>query len=94
MDGEQLPVDSGTELTIGEDLFDGNRWTTGVVLLITFHQKRPNPGGVPIWNCLDMCVTVANCGSQRCWFLNSFAQLRDHGSFKRDVQQFSSGPPW
>ena len=47
---------------------------------------------MPNWNCLDMCVTVANQGSQRCWFLNSLAQLRDHGSLKRDVQQFSSEP--
>ena len=33
--GEQLPVDSGTRLIIGEDLLEGHSWTTGVVLLIT-----------------------------------------------------------
>ena len=33
--GAQLPVVSGTGLTIGEDLFEGHSWTTGVVLLIT-----------------------------------------------------------
>ena len=27
-------------------------------------------------------------------FLNSSAQIGDHGSLIRDVQPFSSGPPW
>ena len=48
----------------------------------------------PIWKWLDTCVTVANLGSQRCWFLNSFAQFRDHGGLKRGVQRFSSDPLW
>ena len=52
--------------------------------------KRPSPGMCPTWNCLDMCVQTANLKSQRCWFLNSFAKLRDHGILKRDVQRFSS----
>ena len=29
--GEQLPVVSGTGLTIGEDLFESHSWTTGVI---------------------------------------------------------------
>ena len=33
--GEQLPVVSGTEVPIGEDLIEGQSWTMGVVLLIT-----------------------------------------------------------
>ena len=33
--GEQLPVVSGTEVVIGEDLFEGQNWTMGVVLLVT-----------------------------------------------------------
>ena len=33
--GEQLPVVSGTEVIIGEDLIDGQSWTIGVVLLVT-----------------------------------------------------------
>ena len=33
--GEQLPVVSGTEVIIGEDLIEGQSWTMGVVLLIT-----------------------------------------------------------
>ena len=33
--GAQLPVDSGTGVIIGKDLFEGHSWTTGVVLLIT-----------------------------------------------------------
>ena len=33
--GEQLPMVSGTGLTIGEDLFESHSWTTGVVSLIT-----------------------------------------------------------
>ena len=33
--GEDLPVVSGTGLTIGEDLLKGHSWTTGGVLLIT-----------------------------------------------------------
>ena len=45
---------------------------------------RPSPGMCPIWNWLDVCVTEANMGSQR------FAQLRDHGSLKRGVQQSAS----
>ena len=53
--------------------------------------KRPSPGMCPNWNCLDKCVTVANLGWQRCWFQKTFAQ---YGSLKRDVQQFSSAPPW
>ena len=56
------------------------------------HSKRPSPGMCPIWHCMDMCFTVANLGLQRCWFLNSFAQLRDHGSLKRGAQQFFSEP--
>ena len=34
--GEQLPVDSGTEVLIGEYLIEGQSWTTGVALLVTF----------------------------------------------------------
>ena len=33
--GDQLPVVSGTGVTIGEDLFEGYSWTMGVVLLTT-----------------------------------------------------------
>ena len=33
--GEQLPVLSGTEVLIGEDLIEGQTWTMGVVLLVT-----------------------------------------------------------
>ena len=33
--GGQLPVVSGTGVTIGEDLFEGHSWTMGVVLLVT-----------------------------------------------------------
>ena len=33
--GEQLLVISGTGVTIGEDLFEGQSWTMGVVLLLT-----------------------------------------------------------
>ena len=33
--GEQLPVVSGTGVTIGEDLSEGHSWTMGVVLLVT-----------------------------------------------------------
>ena len=33
--GEQLPVVSGTEVIIGEDLIEGQSWTMGVVLLVT-----------------------------------------------------------
>ena len=44
--------------------------------------KRPNPGMCRTWNFLDMCAMVANLVSQHCWFQNSFAQSRDHGSVK------------
>ena len=33
--GEQLPVFSGTGVTIGEDLIVVHSWTMGVVLLVT-----------------------------------------------------------
>ena len=33
--GEQLPVVSGTEILVGEDLIEGQSWTLGVVLFIT-----------------------------------------------------------
>ena len=33
--GEQLPVVAGTEVIIGEDQFEGQSWTMGVVLLVT-----------------------------------------------------------
>ena len=33
--GKQLPVVSGTEVIIGEDLIEGQSWTMGVVLLVT-----------------------------------------------------------
>ena len=33
--GEQLPVVSGTEVIVGEDLIEGQSWTMGVVLLVT-----------------------------------------------------------
>ena len=33
--GEQLPVVSGTEVIMGEDLIGGQSWTMGVVLLVT-----------------------------------------------------------
>ena len=33
--GKQLPVVSGTEVIIGEDLIEGQSWTIGVVLLVT-----------------------------------------------------------
>ena len=39
-------------------------------------------------------VTVTKMATQRCWFLNSSAQLRGHGSPKRDAQRFSSELLW
>ena len=33
--GEQLLVVSGADVIIGEDLIEGQSWTTGVVLLVT-----------------------------------------------------------
>ena len=60
-----------------------NSWdllTRARILLSSSPFKKPSPGMCPIWNCLDMCVLVTNLVSQRCWFQNSFAQSRDHGS--------------
>ena len=48
--GQQLPVVSGTGLTIGEDLFESHSWTTGVVLLI--------PLGVGLLGCV-CCIQSA-----------------------------------
>ena len=42
-------------------------------LFPSYPFKRPCPG-MP--NCLDTCIAAANLGSQRCWFLNSFAFKR------------------
>ena len=56
--------------------------------------KRLSLGMCRIWNCLDMSVIVASVVSQRCWFQNSSAQFRDHGSLKRDVHQCSSEQLW
>ena len=39
-------------------------------------------------NCL--CVTVANVVLQRCWFLNSSAQLRGRGKQRRGARRYSS----
>ena len=33
--GEQLLVVSGADVIIGEDLIEGQSWTTGVVVLVT-----------------------------------------------------------
>ena len=58
-----------------------NSWdlfTRARALLPSSPFKSPSPGMSPIWNCLDMCVRVANLGSH-------FAQLRDHGSWKREM---------
>ena len=57
-------------------------------------SKTPNLGMSPLWNYFESYVTEANFGSQPCWSLNSFAQLRDHGSSKRDEKLFSLVPLW
>ena len=51
--GAQLPVVSGTGLTIEEDLFEGHSWTLGVVLL-----KLE-------WDCFAVCVLYSIRTCQR-----------------------------
>ena len=63
-----------------------NSWallTRASTLLSSSPFERPSLGMSPIWNCQDLCVKVANVGSQRCCFLNRFAQLRDPRSLER-----------
>ena len=42
--------------------------TSARTLLPCSPFKRPSPGMCPIWNCLEMCVTQANLGSQLCYW--------------------------
>ena len=60
-------------------------------LLQSCLSKRRKTGTFPIWNSKVSCVTVINMVTQRCWFLNIPAQLRGHGSPRKDVQRFLFG---
>ena len=56
----------------------------------TLSAQRSTPNS---WD-VDSCVMVIKMAMQRCWFLNSSAQLRGHGSPRKDVQRFFSEQLW
>ena len=58
--GEKLLVVSGTGVIIVEDLFEGHRWTVGVVLPVTV--------GVGLPSCVCMCVlySIRTCQLEMC----------------------------